>query len=80
MGLGFAASSSYGPEHDLFKIAGLHRDYELESRVWDELNWKSLLEHCDGTDVVEMEERISPCNRDVATGSASAIRPNSPVR
>lgn len=66
MGLGFAASLSNGPEHDLFKIAGLHRDYELKSRVWDELNWKSLLERCDGTDVVELEESdLAPCNTDV---------------
>lgn len=67
MGLGFAASALYGPAHDLFKIAGLHRDFELESRVWDKSNWKSLLEQCYGTDVVELEERdIAPCSTDVS--------------
>lgn len=67
MGLGFAATALYGPVHDLFKIAGLHRDYQLESRVWDELNWKSLLERCDGADVVELEERdLAPCSTDVS--------------
>lgn len=66
MGLGFAASALYGPEHGLFKIAGLHRDHGLESRVWEVTNWKSLLEQCDGVDVVELDEcDLSPGSTDV---------------
>lgn len=65
-GLGFAASLMDGPLVDPFTLAGIKNCDELEEAVWEETNWKDLLEDHTGVHLVVIGEDESPRVSDVS--------------
>lgn len=51
---GFRASLMSGPDIDLFALAGFAARDDVESAVWEETNWKGLVEDCFSATLIEV--------------------------
>lgn len=51
---GFRASLMNGPDINIFALAGFAGRDDVESAVWEETNWKGLVENCSYATLIEV--------------------------